>query len=127
MATLNDLLVAVCEYYGADVEKVRSKDRKGNVMVSRRVFCFLAKQYFYNGTISLSGIGKIINRHHATVLHHHEVQSNFNHYYPKFQQEMIDIMESLRKGHYETDISKRYCTAMGYLGLAYVFNMEVDF
>ena len=130
MATLNDLLIAVCEYYGADIEKVRSKNRKGESIAARRMYCFLAKKYFYkkyNDDKSLRIIGKQINKDHATVLYHFGIQEGFNDIYPNIKQEMIDIMESLRKGHYETDISKRYCTAMGYLGLAYVFNMEVDF
>lgn len=125
MTNLNDLLIAVCSYYGIDIEKVKGKDQNKDLVTVRRVFCYLAKQH-YKGKNSIVQIGKIIKRDHATVLHHHRIQSNFNDVYPNCKQELSEIMDNVQRDHYNTDISNRFSTAMGYLGLAYVFDMQVN-
>jgi len=55
----------VCQYYHLNLEELLSSSRKKQVALPRKIAIYLAKQYL---NLSLSELGKIFHRHHATIL-----------------------------------------------------------
>ena len=66
MKILEDFLEAYCVSLNIDVDKLTSKSRKRELVDSRMIFCAVARKH---GGYTLTQIGKLLNTHHATVLH----------------------------------------------------------
>lgn len=65
---LNTLLEYICGYCGIDENEVKSNTRKGDVVRCRAYISYIART-IGGIKISLSEIGKILNRDHASVLY----------------------------------------------------------
>lgn len=124
MNRLHDIFFIVCDYYGTHPYKARSRNRQRMNISVRRMFCYVCVERY---AFTLVDIGRACGVDHATVIYHHKKMKDFISVYPKYKADCKEIKELIESMVPETDISKRHCTAMGYLGLAYVFNMEVDF
>ena len=66
MKILEDFLEAYCVSLNIGVDKLTSKSRKRELVDSRMIFCAVARKH---GGYTLTQIGKLLNTHHATVLH----------------------------------------------------------
>jgi len=65
-AALAHILSAIEQCTGVSIHLMQSKSRNRNLTDARQMFCFLART---ETPLSFAAIAKIINRHHATVLH----------------------------------------------------------
>ena len=68
-SVLLDILNAVCKVNEVDIDNIKSKSRNGELITSKREYCYLAKT-LTNKT--LKAIGKEINRDHSSVFHHYK-------------------------------------------------------
>ena len=64
---LNGILEEVCRVMEVGVEEVKGEGRQRHVVEARRMFFYIAREYTHH---SLKRIGNVINKDHATVLHH---------------------------------------------------------
>lgn len=65
--TIEEIISAVCKWFGMEIETIHSKSRKREVVQARQISMFLAKKHT---DASSSRIGqKIGDKDHATVLH----------------------------------------------------------
>jgi chromosomal replication initiation ATPase DnaA len=67
------VLMAVCRLTGVSPEDVKSKSRRLDVVIVRQVYCYAAREL--TGA-SMKGIGEVVNRDHATVIHSYRVVQN---------------------------------------------------
>lgn len=62
---LDNIAKIICDYFGITMKELAGPSRKGNPLKARKIFCAIAR----NKTgLSLSKIGKFVNRDHCTVL-----------------------------------------------------------
>lgn len=64
--TAQAVLDQVCLYRKHNAKMVKSKTRKREYVITRQLYCYLAREYTNN---TLADIGMTINRDHATVLY----------------------------------------------------------
>ena len=65
--TLTRILNVTCKALKITPEQVKSTTRKAEVVFARHIYCYLASTGGYNYT--LTSIGDLINKDHASVLH----------------------------------------------------------
>lgn len=63
----------VTKHYGVTLEELRSRDRRYRLTNPRQVLCYIAHK---NTRQSWQGIGRLINRTHANVIHSVNVVEN---------------------------------------------------
>lgn len=63
---LDAILNTVCNYYGIYEEKIRSSNRRADIVKARHVLFYLCVEYTDE---SLVKIGKFLNKNHASVIH----------------------------------------------------------
>jgi hypothetical protein len=83
--SLEMILEAVSEASCISVKELKSKSRKGDVVIGRAAYLILAKSKGY----SLDLTGKLVDRDHTTVIHHCK---NNNEYQP-----IVDIIKDANK------------------------------
>ena len=65
----------ICKIYKLSWETIKSKSRKRDVIDARRLYCVVMRKVFH---LPLNTIGKLVNTHHASVIHlvkKHEIYS----------------------------------------------------
>lgn len=67
-------LEEVCDYFELTEEEIKKKDRKTHLVKARRAYCWLA---WHNRITSQTVIAKLIDRDHATVIHHYRKFEDF--------------------------------------------------
>ena len=65
VAAAQNVLISVAFAYGTSVEKIRSDSRRANVTAARQAAAWLLRQR----GMSLTDIGRALNRDHTTVLY----------------------------------------------------------
>ena len=60
-----DLIIFTCEYFGITEDEFRGSDRSQEFVFARMFFSFFGFEYVAN---SLSVLGRVMNKNHATVL-----------------------------------------------------------
>lgn len=79
--------------YGYTEEQIRSKSRKGSLVICRMWISFLISE---NTKLSLSKIGEYVNRDHSTVIHYKkELRQNITLY--QYYREEYEILKRLIK------------------------------
>ena len=77
---LRAILVAVCQKYGVKIEDVKGRSRLRKIVAPRQVYFYLAikllNRHGGENIVSLSTIGKYVNRDHATAIHSEQVVQN---------------------------------------------------
>jgi chromosomal replication initiation ATPase DnaA len=68
-----DVLNLFLAYYKTDLELLRSKSRKTEIVILRALFVYLMRKY--NKT-SYSKLGKFLNRDHATIINSYNTAIN---------------------------------------------------
>ena len=63
--SLEDILHDVSEASGVSIEEIAGQSRKGNIIVARQMFCYVARQ---KNKFKFRQIGKIIGKDHSTVI-----------------------------------------------------------
>ena len=92
--TPEQILIATSKYYNVLINNVRGKSRNGELVKTRKVYCYLA--CMLTGE-SLAKIGWEICKDHATVLHHKKEMTNWmNISAYNLQREVDAIKEGLR-------------------------------
>ena len=64
---LEQLLLAVSEALHIPVEALKGRSRRQDVVAARQLYCYVARQRTKR---SFDKIGQLVERDHATVLHH---------------------------------------------------------
>ena len=64
---LPKILHIICEINDVNIDDVKGKSRNDELITARREYCYFARKLTNK---SLLKIGAVINRYHATVLHH---------------------------------------------------------
>lgn len=64
--TPDDIIKAVCVYFNLDVEDIKGKRRKKEIVLPRRIAMFLCRELT---TLSLQSIGTVFAKDHSTVLY----------------------------------------------------------
>ena len=64
--TLDNILEVICHVTELKAYQLRSNTRKNNIMTARHLFFYIAHKHTKK---QIEVIGKVLNRHHATVLH----------------------------------------------------------
>lgn len=78
VASIEDIVQAVCEITGATPSSVKGRTRVGNVVFARHLIRATAHAMNkYGACYSLSDIAKFNKGHHATVLYSVQLVSNF--------------------------------------------------
>jgi len=70
---LHNILRMASEFFSVSVEDVRGRKRRRNIIFARHAYCLAARTFTGKSTIA---IGRVIGRHHATVLNSIEAASN---------------------------------------------------
>lgn len=76
MRNLKQLLQHICELYGISPELMTGTSRRSQLIMARRTF--IHEAYLKQG-YSLKQIGRSLNRHHTTILHHVRYLEEFQH------------------------------------------------
>lgn len=66
VTTLQEILVAVCTYYGVSAHDVKSERRTFGIVLPRQIIAWLGKSLTLR---SLPEVGRFLNRDHTTILH----------------------------------------------------------
>lgn len=91
--TLEGILYFVSDHYNVSIELLKSKDRREYVVRARDVYYYLS----YKSTkTSFDAIGKLVNRHHATVMHGSKKIDNFIDVYPKLREELKEMLSQIK-------------------------------
>lgn len=67
VSDVSRIATLVTNYTGITMEEISGKLRTSSIVLARMAFCYLARKYVPN--ISLSEIGRQINRDHTTIIH----------------------------------------------------------
>ena len=93
---LGDIMTAVCNYYKIESRHIFSKKRDRPYARPRQVICYIAK--FHIPDVTLKGIGRYLgNRDHSTVIHSVRSVSDEMSYNKRFEREVNEIIEILKK------------------------------
>ena len=79
----------VSEHYRISPHALRTKDRHGNLVKARHLYCYFMREFTH---LSLTEIGEYINRDHATIIHGWRSIKNQLESYGYFRKE-IDPLE----------------------------------
>ena len=90
---LTDILEEVCRVMEVDVEEVKGGSRPDHIVEARRMFFFIAREYTHH---SLKKIGLVVNRDHATVLHHSNKARFWSDNGGWLTDEVLEIKENLK-------------------------------
>lgn len=82
-----EILHKCCEIYGADIEFIRSKSRKREIIRIRQQYCLIARLFKY----SLRSTGEEIGKDHATVIWNKNNALKFYESEPYYRDE-VDII-----------------------------------
>lgn len=93
--TLEQILKFTCDYYGIDVETVKSRNRKQELVQARHIFVHIAKMHKLG--FLLMEICEVLNLHHASIIHALKVVSNRCNVEPKFKQLVEEIEQAYIK------------------------------
>ena len=84
----------ISKLYDLDWKTIISKSRKGEVIEARRLYCVIMRQVFQ---IPLQTIGRLVNIHHASVIHavkqhdiYSEIYDGYDDHYQKIKESLID-------------------------------------
>jgi len=84
----------VCSFYDTDIDMVKGQTRKRNIVQSRQVSMYFAKQFT---EYSLKAIGKNFgNRDHSTVIHSCQTVQNLLDIDENFQKEIREIEKKIK-------------------------------
>lgn len=72
--TLEQILKFVCDYYLEDIQKVKSKTRRSNIVSIRHLYTYLAKMHHLR--FGHREIAEILNRDHSTSVHSIKMVNN---------------------------------------------------
>ena len=70
----NDIVIKLCEYWNVDLDYLKQKSRDHEIVYKRQILEYILKKY---RRYSLTGVGIITNRHHATIRHSIETVENY--------------------------------------------------
>ncbi len=87
--TLDKILTEVCNHYKVSVDAVKSKNRNKELVITRQVFAYIAKDLTQS---SLATIGRKISRDHTTIMHSIDKVENRL----KEDEELLYTIESLK-------------------------------
>ena len=77
----DDIARTVSSVFTINIDKMFSKSRLHEVVCARRAFIAIVSEFF---NLTLSAIGKITNRDHATILHNNRQHQNWIGTYPEY-------------------------------------------
>jgi hypothetical protein len=86
---LEEILYHVCHYYGIQPGDLVEKSRPAHINEARQMYFYLARRHTPR---SFAEIGKVVNRHHATVIHGYKKLLS---YQTPMETDRIDHLEAL--------------------------------
>lgn len=70
---VDNIITEICKYYSLSIEEVKGKSRKREIVKARFIAIYIIRM---ETDFTLSGIGKIFNRDHTTILHSIKIINN---------------------------------------------------
>ena len=84
------IMNAVCEYYGVNQKMIEGKSRVRNIAEARFIFTEMVYNDPYS-RITMSAIGKLLNRDHTTIIHQIRQVRNWLQTDSNFRQNYLNI------------------------------------
>lgn len=101
--TLQDVLIAVCDFYKTESSKIFKNSRKQDYVKLREVFSFIA---YENCNLSFLEIGKYMfdngfksGMNHTTILHYKKKMDLYMEVYPNLRNDVMLIMDRIKNSN----------------------------
>tara|TARA_R110001632_G_scaffold102278_4_gene210466 strand:+ start:3837 stop:4376 length:540 start_codon:yes stop_codon:yes gene_type:complete len=97
---LNEFLEDYCRLLGVTMEEITSKRRTRHLADCRAILGYILVERFH---MPLTHAGKIINRHHSSIIHYKKLVPEAAQYDPTFSS-MLDKAIQLRKAYQDSGV-----------------------
>lgn len=92
----DSIINVLCRYFDLNVEKFKNKGRKRHYCDVRNMFTAYIKET-YGNQITLTAIGQVVNRDHATVIHYLKKHKELMDCDPEYQSKYLAVCDILSK------------------------------